>query len=398
MLDRSYRLGYRSGLCSIDRTDPELDSARARTVAVLPPIPYLEWIQGRPAAAAYDLGSSDLKPGSGGGHDSVVPARLEGLPDPPEGTTLETQLANEYGVSESQVLVTAGATHANVVAAMVAMGLSTGPRPQIVVERPGYQPLVTTPRGLGAEVDRFDRLRDRDYRLDHDALDAVTTRSFVLATVTNRHNPSGALAAREDLEPLAAVAAERSGYLLVDEVYAPYVTTSAHGASAFGGPTAVGLPNVVVSSSLTKFHGLGGLRIGWLVGPDQFIDRARRVCRHLPDVAEPSRALARRALHNPQLVDQSRSLLERNANRLSSFVAATPGLRGQAFPECTFAFLSRASVDGDAVVAAADERGVLVVPGRFFDRPAGFRLSLGREPAAMADGLDALRAALEATT
>lgn len=53
------------------------------------------------------------------------------------------------------------------------------------------------------------------------------------------------------------------------------------------------------------------------------------------------------------------------------------------------AFVSHRSALGDEVTEAALDAGVLVVPGRFFDRPEGVRLTLGR-PA------DEMRAALDA--
>jgi aspartate/methionine/tyrosine aminotransferase len=361
---------------------------------MLPPIPYLEWIQGRPAAATHDLGSSDLSPGPDG--EGAVPPRLADSPVPPDGTTLEAQLAAEYGVPPSQVLVAAGATHANVLATMVARDLAGANRPRVVVERPGYQPLVETPRGLGARVDRFDRPATDGFRLRPEALDGVLDDSVAHVTVTNRHNPSGALASRETLAAVADRVADAGSYLVVDEVYAPYRARPADASGAFGGPTAAGLQNTVVTSSLTKFHGLGGLRIGWVVGPQAFVDRARSVLRHLPAVAEPSRALARRALHDEdRLGRQSRSLLERNAAQLRAFVSSRSSLRGEVPPDCTFAFLSADGASGDAVAEAAAERGVLVVPGRFFDSPDRFRLSLGRDPDAMGTGLAALEAALD---
>ena len=44
------------------------------------------------------------------------------------------------------------------------------------------------------------------------------------------------------------------------------------GDGPFGGVTAADLPNAVVTNSLTKFFGLGGLRYGWVVGDPSFVD------------------------------------------------------------------------------------------------------------------------------
>jgi aspartate/methionine/tyrosine aminotransferase len=367
-------------------------------------IEYLHWIHGRPEAATYDLGSSDLR-GAGPLQSGVVPDRLAGLPDPDPETELGELLAAVYGVDPENVLPTAGATHANVVAAGTALsvapeeggdvesdGLGSGPR--ILVEKPGYEPLTATPESLGAEVDRFLRPAEEDYALDPERVGGAATGETVLVSVTNRHNPSGQLTDRETLSAAAERAAEADARLLVDEVYAPYTTDPTEG--AFGGVTAAGADGAVVTGSLTKFHGLGGLRVGWVVADADFVERAREVVAHVPAVAEPSVALARRALYNREtLARQSRELLAENARLLAEFVADRPGLTGPVSPDSTYAFLDFEGADGDAVAAAAEERDLLVVPGRFFDDPDRFRVSLGRDTDHVAEALSVLGETLD---
>jgi aspartate/methionine/tyrosine aminotransferase len=52
-------------------------------------------------------------------------------------------------------------------------------------------------------------------------------------------------------------------------------------------------------------------------------------------------------------------------------------------------------VDGNRVSEAAWEEGVLVVPGRFFGDERAVRISLGGDPAAMADALGAFGRVLD---
>ncbi|EJN61027.1 pyridoxal phosphate-dependent aminotransferase [Halogranum rubrum] len=358
------------------------------------PMPYLEWIEGRPEEANYDLGSSDLRRKTPTA--DVVPEQLVDLPSPTDETTLRAQIAATYDVEEAEVLVTAGATHANFLTAATVLGLGETdegeeqPEQQILVEKPGYQPLVATPEAVGARVDRFLRLAEDDYALDPSRVANAASDNLSLVTVTNRHNPTGRLIDRKSLAAVARAAADAGGYLLVDEVYAPYVETATNG-QAFGGVTAAGLPNTIVTGSLTKFHGLGGLRIGWLIGPESFVRRAKATTMHVPAVAQPSRALARRALHNDEtLVADSRSLLRENHERLATFVEDRTDLSGAVYEGSSFALLSHDTADGDTVAERAWEEGVLVVPGRFFDQGESFRLSLGRSPEEIDEGLSVL--------
>lgn len=369
---------------------------------MFPAIEYLEWIDGRPGAATHDLATSEIigdRPDGGdrAGEEAVVPDALSSLP-PPDDATLESLLAAAYDVAPENVLVTASASVANAVA--VATALDLGPDlddrdPQVLVEKPAYEPLRATPRGLGGRVDRFRRPEEDGSPVDPDRV-AAATDGAALAVVTNRHNPSGRLLDREALAAVARVAADAGARVLVDEVYAPYVGPGGTVDGAFGGPTGAGLPNVVATGSLTKFFGLGGLKIGWIVADAAFVDAATTVAWHLPAVATPSRTLARRALANrTKLAADARDVLARNHRLLASFVDERGDVDGPVHEGCPYAFLDVAGADGDEVAAAASEAGVLVVPGRFFEDPDRVRVSLGRDPDGMAAALSAFGDALD---
>lgn len=275
---------------------------------MFPPIAYLEWIDGRPATATHDLGSSDLQRSA----DGVVPERLRSLLDPPADVMLEAQIADAYGpnVEAENVLVTAGATQANVVAAATALAGSAGGRaePEVLVERPAYESLRASPLGLGADVRSFPRDQIR-YRVVPRAVADAASENTRLATITNRHNPSGRLTPRATIEAVAERVRDRDAILLVDEVYAPFEPDGRTGpGTAFGGVTAAGIEDVVVTNSLTKFFGYGTLRLGWLVGPAAFVERALDVVAHAqhsrtepstcpPGIREPRRG--RRTLARP---------------------------------------------------------------------------------------------------
>lgn len=354
------------------------------------PMPYLEWIHGRPDEATYDLGSSDLRtyrPAC-----EVVPQPLAGLSQPRSPPSLAASIAREYGVDDAQVVVASGATHANFIA--VATALSLADENDVAVEKPGYGPLVHTPAALGGRVQRFLRPEENRYGLNPDRVSGVVTDSTALVIVTNRHNPSGRLSSREELATVAEVTRGEETPLLVDEVYGPYVEENREG--AFGGVTAAGLPEVVATGSLTKFHGLGGLQIGWLIGPESFAGRARAVRSHVPGVAAPSRALAQRFFaHREELVAGSRAHLRRNNELLSGFVADRDDLSAEIPDGCTFGYVSHERADGDEVAEAAWDADILVVPGRFFDKSEGVRLSAGRDTEEVQAGLEALGSVLD---
>ncbi|XVH31568.1 pyridoxal phosphate-dependent aminotransferase [Haloferacaceae archaeon DSL9] len=354
---------------------------------MFPPIEYVEWIHGRFAEATHDLGSSDLRPIDGDGSPRVIPRRLRDLPNeaPTASDTerVETLLGARYGVDDDRVCLTAGATHANFLAASTAIGESDSSTPAVVVESPGYEPLTATPRALGARIHRFERPIDEGAPLDPDrvAETLAGVDDCALVTVTNRHNPTGRAVGRETLRAVAEVVSDAGGTLLVDEVYGPYATGT-HEKGTPRGVTAAGLPDTIATGSLTKFYGLGGVRVGWLVGPEPMVDRVRTASWHLPVVGEPNRALAARTLRaEATLAGAATELLETNHRLLSTFVDRRDDLDGRIHGGCPFGFVEHVDYDGATLADAAWDEGVLVVPGRFFGEPAGVRVALGRPEA-----------------
>lgn len=390
---------------------------------MFPDIAYLDWITGRPEQAEYDLGSSDLRRAPAGPGGVVPPALARDSPtaglaeddlsedthtdDAPTETPVKAHLAGVYGVEPKNVLLTAGATHANFLAVAATLSETgsdiesgTGDkgesesRTRVLVEKPGYEPLIATSRGLGATVDRFRRPKAEGYALDPGRITGALVEDTALVTVTNRHNPSGRRVSRDELAEAASVVGDGGARLHVDEVYAPFDGDASK--DSFGGPTAAGLPNTVVTNSLTKFFGFGGVRLGWLVADAAFVARARRVKHHVPAVAEPSKRLARRALARaPELAADARERIRTNHEMLADFVAEREDLSGHVEPGCTYALLEHESADGTEVAEAAWEQGVLVVPGRFFDDSDRFRIAACRKPETVRTGLDHFSAVLD---
>jgi aspartate/methionine/tyrosine aminotransferase len=352
---------------------------------VFPRIEYLHWIEGRAEAAEHDLGSTDLRLG-----DPLD--RLGDRPDPAGGVTLQALLAEAVGVGESRVLVTAGATHANFLAIAAALDGSDG---SVLVESPGYEPLAATPAGFGATVRRFDRPPDADYALDTDRVAGALTDETTLVAVTDRHNPSGRRASAASLDAVAEVVGDADARLLVDEVYAPFGDDPDADAN-FGAGTAAGLEHAVVTGSLTKFFGLGDLRIGWMVAEPPFLERVREISAHVPTVSALTKRLAARLLADPTAATtRARARASTNATRLQTFLRERSSLEGTVHEPCPFAFPAHTSADGDRVAEAAWDAGVLVVPGRFFGDPDRFRIAAAAGPAVTQRALDAFGAVLD---
>lgn len=351
---------------------------------IFPRVKYIEWIAGRPAQATHDLATTGLH----GRHESPIGPNGVQPTGSDTDQRVEQLLAEEYGVGPECVVVTGGATEAYLLA--VATACDRGDR--VLVERPGYEPHWKTPAGLVSGVDRFDRRPATGYTLEPEQIAAATTDATAAVVCSNRHNPSGQLTDQGTLERAADAAGDAT--LIVDEVYAPYVRSPRDG--AFGGPTAGGINGAVVVNSCSKFFGHGDLQIGWLIADSETAAQARSTAVHFGSPSGVARQHARAILSTQNdHGTAARTRFEQHADRLTSFLDEQPSLRAPGTVDCSFTVLRHDHMRGEALAGAADEAGVLVVPGRFFEDSERVRIGVAGEQGAMDDALAAFGAVLE---
>ncbi|MEW8428364.1 MAG: pyridoxal phosphate-dependent aminotransferase, partial [gamma proteobacterium symbiont of Ctena orbiculata] len=98
------------------------------------------------------------------------------------------------------------------------------------------------------------------------------TKAVLLASPSN---PTGTLIADDEMRELHATVERLGGVLIVDEIYQGLVYDE-------GGGTALRFAdNLFVINSFSKFFGMTGWRLGWLVAPEAFIDPIDRLAQNI---------------------------------------------------------------------------------------------------------------------
>jgi threonine-phosphate decarboxylase len=137
-----------------------------------------------------------------------------------------------------------------------------------------------------------------------------------LLVISQPVNPSGEAAPEEALKRTIA---GREGPVLIDETFIEFtrLPSAIHSVDAH--------PNVLVLRSLSKFHGLPGLRVGALVGSSEWMARlrARREPWRVSTLAE---AAARAALADHGHAERTRQLVEEERQWLLERLSALDGL------------------------------------------------------------------------
>jgi aspartate/methionine/tyrosine aminotransferase len=354
--------------------------------------PFVQWAATRPPAL-FDLATSN-----------VLSCRMDDLPGTRDAVELVADeadtrprlveaIAARYGVSPERVTTARGASGANFLVAAALLE----PGDEVLVERPGYDALLSGPRLLGARIVRFDRSVESAFGLDPDRVRRALTPRTRLIVITSPGNPTGVLANPEALHAIGRLARSNGALVLVDQVFLDAAVALERGTTKV--LTAASLDDVFVSTnSLTKSYGLGGLRCGWILSSAEIAGRLQAT-RNVIDgsmsiVTDRLASLAFSGID--RLMLRSRALLDANRATVRDFLRSREELHWIDGPG-TVLFprirgVEDASLFADRLLADGQ---TAVVPGRFFEAPAHFRMGLGGSGDTLRGGLRAIAGALD---
>jgi aspartate/methionine/tyrosine aminotransferase len=303
----------------------------------------------------------------------------------PRYQPLRERIAARYGVDTDNVVAADGASMAN----FLAMATLIEPGDEVLIEHPGYDPILGAASFLGATINRFRRNPSDAFRLDTRQVERQLSRRTRLIVITNLHNPSGNLAEEGELGELQRLAAGVGARILIDEVYL----------DAAGRRSAFHLgPEFVCTNSLTKAYGLSGLRCGWILADPGLAERMWR----LNDLfgvnqAHQAERLACIALDRiDEVIGDSPALLERNRATFNAFLASRDDIDCAPAEYGVTAFPRWSGGDTQPLDDHLRRRyDTSVVAGRWFEMPDHFRVGFALPPDDFAEALSRLGQALD---
>jgi aspartate/methionine/tyrosine aminotransferase len=299
---------------------------------------------------------------------------------------LET-LSRKERVPEENIFLSLGTSLANFIiwAALLKRG------DEVLIEFPAYEPMFKVPAYLGARI-RFFKRDPLDFSLTVAAIAENVSEKTKMIILTDSHNPSGNQISGEVLQYLKTLNQERNITIFIDEVYSKYYRDK----SLF-----VDYPEFIVTASLSKFYGLGSLRIGWAFAPAHIVEKAMNFSDYLtPEIPFTPLYLAHILLGHPLLAELEQRIRRRiktNREIISAYLNRTEFLSCYIprngllfFPEV------KSAVDINKFYAQLYKKYRMVVTeGKFFQMPRHFRMAGICDPETLARGLPRLEDALK---
>jgi len=160
---------------------------------------------------------------------------------------------------------------------------------------------------------------DGRYRMDADALERLVTPKTKLIVVNTPHNPTGAMLSPADAARVYALAESVGAWVIGDEAYR---WLSVPGGDPFAPPVVdMGARGISVGT-LSKPYGLPGLRIGWMAGPRDVIERCWGMRDYITlSPGKLNDALACLALrHHDKIVERNRGIITTNLAAATAWI------------------------------------------------------------------------------
>ncbi|MCQ4271799.1 pyridoxal phosphate-dependent aminotransferase [Pseudomonas kuykendallii] len=211
------------------------------------------------------------------GHTRYTAAR--GLP--PLRQAIAGFYARRYGLSidPERILITPGGSGALLLAA----SLLVDPGKHWLLADPGYPCNRHFLRLVEGAAQLVPVGADTRYQLTADLVERHWDGDSVGALVASPANPTGTLLQRDELASLSSALKARGGHLVVDEIY--------HGLT-YGTDAASVLEvddQAFVLNSFSKYFGMTGWRLGWLVAPPAAVADLEKLAQNLY-ISAPSMA------------------------------------------------------------------------------------------------------------
>ena len=295
---------------------------------------------------------------------------------------LRRRIGEMYGAGPENIII----THGSQEALYLFYGCHIGPDDHVITFTPGWQQSWEVPEHLGAQVSKIALTQDSGYAIDWDVVSQTLQDNTRLLILCSPNNPLGTALSETDWTHLERLRSERDVPVLVDEEYlTDYKGSVFNRASGYA------------VSSLSKIYGFPGLRLGWLVGDKEAVDRMVNLKRYTT-VCNSSlcEQLALQVLGEKRThyLERFERLCHSGLEMLRDWAQGQPALSLIEPQGTPFAYLvyEGPGTSAEFCRRLLREKSVLLMPAEVFEDRQAVRLSFGREPEVLRSGLDRISA------
>ena len=308
---------------------------------------------------------------------------------------LREKIADLYtGADFDNVLATSGSAEANFVAVMTLLE----PGDELIYMVPNYLQIRGIARSFGITVKELPLREELGWQWDMKELESMISSKTKMIGVCHPNNPTGSIVSKENMGKIIDIASGNDCWILSDEVYRGAELNGIESPSFYGN-----YEKTIVNAGLSKAYRLPGLRIGWTVGPKDYIKKAWAFHDYTSiSIAYHSDWVASRILdtkRRKKILDGTKQHLNQNMNTLVEWIDTCDGKLSLSPPQAGAIAFVRIKMDIPSQVLTyhiRDNFSVLLTAGKWFGLEGFLRFGYGPPNEYLLEALDRFGQSLEA--
>lgn len=212
----------------------------------------------------------------------------------------------QISVPARRIFITPGASGAF----LLVLGALVDAGDRVLLADPGYPCYANVVRLFGGKPHHVPVDVQSGFQLDSASVKQSWTGRTAGVVLASPSNPTGTMIDKKVLGELVAVVDERQGFLVSDEIYHGLeYNQPSHSALEFS-------DQAFVVNSFSKYFGMTGWRLGWLIVPESHVQITERLAQNVfISAAAPSQAAALAAFDPQNLEELERRRLEFHRRR-----------------------------------------------------------------------------------
>jgi aspartate/methionine/tyrosine aminotransferase len=313
-----------------------------------------------------------------------------GLPELREAISQYYQSNFQVQVPAHQIVITSGASAALMYACLALVN----PADKVLLADPGYPCNKTFVQMAGGIPDFVQTDEAQNFQPSWGDLLAKWTPQTAGVLLASPNNPTGTQLSKQAMREIVSGVSNAGGFVIVDEIYQSlcYDRPAQSVLQVTGAPSEQ--TPLVVINSFSKYFGMTGLRLGWMVVPESLLPAIERFAQNLsicPNTPAQWAALTCFAPETLAICEERRKIFKA---RRDFVVKALPeaGIEFHSTPDSAFYVYAKSPYDSERYCKELlNKVWVCAVPGKDF---SGFR---GSEMMRLsyANSMDNLETAIE---
>ncbi len=285
-----------------------------------------------------------------------------GLPELRNAISGHYKQCYNLDITPKRIAVTPGASGA----LQLLLSVLINPGDGVLMADPGYPCNRNFVRLVGGVPQAVNVDASSDYQLTADLVADNWQENSRAVLVATPSNPTGTMLSRQELLAISRVVEDNDGFLIVDEIYQGLIYgADGHSALEIG-------DHIFVINSFSKYFGMTGWRLGWLVAPEDKIEPLDRLAQNIfLSAPTPSQyaALSAFSAETREILEQRREVFRQRRDYLLPTLEKL-GFRFQTKPQGAFYLYGDCSKLTDDSAGFAyrllEEKGVAITPGMDF--------------------------------